>query len=86
MLLLAQETAQNVDQAVEIEEAQFQQISNLTYLLEAGGLPFLVMGLVMGIVGLILVLKPRRTSTTAIFAFTSMLLAIIAFASGKKLG
>jgi len=60
MLLLAQEAAQNVAQAVEIEEAQFQQISNLTYLLEAGGLPFLVMGLVMGIVGLILVLKPRR--------------------------
>lgn len=77
MLLLAQEAAQNVDQAVEIE-VQVQQISNLTYLLKAGGLPFLVMGVLMGIVGLILVLKPRRTSTVAIFAFVSLLPGVIA--------
>ena len=77
MLLLAQEAAQNVDQAVEIE-VQVQQISNLTYLLKAGGLPFLVMGVLMGIVGLILVLKPRRTSTVAIYAFVSLLPGVIA--------
>lgn len=77
MLLLAQEAAQNVDQTVEIE-AQVQQISNLTYLLKVGGLPFLVLGLVIGIVGLVLVLKPRRTSTVAIFAFVSLLPGVTA--------
>lgn len=79
MLLLAQdEAAQNVADAVGLEEAQFEQISNLTYLLKAGGLPFLILGLVIGIVGLVLVLKPRRTSTVAIFAFVSLLPGVIA--------
>jgi hypothetical protein len=80
MLLLAQEAAQNIDQAVEIE-AQVQQMSNLTYLLQAGGLPFLVMGVIMGIVGLILLLKPRRTVTAAIYAFVSLLPGVIALIS-----
>lgn len=78
MLLLAQEVTQNIADDVGLEEAQIEQISNLACLLKSGGLPFLVMGLVLGIAGLILLLKSRRRSTAAVFAVVSLLPGFIA--------
>jgi len=68
-----------VDDQMEAEiEAQIQQISNIPYLLQEGGVPFLAMGLILGFVGLIFVIKPQRPSTVAIYAFVSLLPGIIA--------
>lgn len=62
-------------------DAQVQQISNLAFLLRSGGLPFVAIGLALGIVGLIFVIKPRGQWTVAIYAFASLLPGLFAMLS-----
>lgn len=74
MLLLAQ-----IEAPVEVEvEQQVQRMSNLGYLLQAGGLPFLAMGLVLVLAGLILLMKRRQRVSVAIYACCLLLPGVVA--------
>jgi len=56
-------------------QAEPQQVSTLSWLLQSGGLPPLVLGLVFALIGIVFIIRPNRAASL-ILAFLSLVPAI----------
>lgn len=59
-------------------EAPAKLMSTIEYLLGAGGLPLLLIGLVLSVVGLLMVTRPVNRRAIAIYAILSLLPGVLA--------
>ncbi|MAG94334.1 MAG: hypothetical protein CMJ48_11360 [Planctomycetaceae bacterium] len=59
-------------------EAELQQVSNIAFLLRAGGIPFLALGLFLCIFGVVLAARPTNRVAITVYAFLSLLPGLFA--------